>query len=47
MDENGDECKECETYVCMVSHDWVYPGMCFVMDDVGGGTSQKSDGHIR
>ena len=46
MDEKGTECEEHDGYGCMVDIVLKYPEMAFVMDEVGGGTSQKGDGHI-
>ena len=46
MEKNGGECEECEDSGCIVIHNLIYPEMCFVIDEVGGGTSQKGDGHI-
>ena len=46
MDKDGNLCSEDESFGCKVTHDLQYPEMAFVMDEVGGNTSQKGDGHI-
>ena len=40
-----EDCTEEEAFGCKVTHRFPYP-MGFVMDEVGGNTSQKEDGHI-
>ena len=47
MDKYGKLCSEDESFGSKVTHDLKYPEMAFVMDEVGGNTSQKGDGHIR
>ena len=44
MDKDGNLCSEDESFGCKVTHALQYPGMAFVMDEVGGNTSQKGDG---
>ena len=46
QDLNGNRCEESEAFGCKVTHTLTHPEMCIVMDEVGGNTSQKGDGHI-
>jgi len=43
QNKKGDTCMEDEAFDYKVTHDWVYPDMGFVVDEVGGDTSQKGD----
>ena len=45
MNAAGDIVEEDEAAGCEVTHDLTRPEYCFVMDEVGGNTSQKGDGH--
>ena len=45
MDKLGNEVLKENSFGCMVTHDLLFPEMCLVMDEVGGNTSQKGDGH--
>ena len=47
IDENGNQCAKKHTSACTVTHSLAYQDICFVMDKVGGSTSQKGNGHIR
>ena len=46
QDSDGTFCTESSSLGCKVTHDFAHPEMCVVMDEVGGNTSQKGDGHI-
>ena len=46
QDSDGNPCSESESFGCKVTHNLTHPEMCIVMDEVGGNTSQKGDGHI-
>ena len=43
MDESGTECNEDNAYGYMVGHVLMFPEMCFVMDEVGGGVQVKRE----
>jgi hypothetical protein len=45
-DKAGHDCTEEDAFGCNVTHDLTHHEMCVVMDEVGGNTSQKGDGHI-
>ena len=45
MDKQGNDVLEENAFGYMVTHNLEYPEMCIVMDEVGGNTSQKGDGH--
>ena len=46
QDYDGNPCLEKDAFGCKVTHNLTHPEMCVVMDEVGGNTSQKGDGHI-
>ena len=46
QDCDGTRCNESNSFGCKVTHNLTHPEMCIVMDEVGGNTSQKGDGHI-
>ena len=46
QDRDGNPCLEKDVFGCKVTHNLTHPEMCVVMDEVGGNTSQKGDGHI-
>ena len=46
QDVNGKTCDVADSVGCKVTHELTYPEMCIVMDEAGGNTSQKGDGHI-
>ena len=46
MDENGNQCAEKHVSIYKVTHSLTYQEICFVMDKVGGSTSQKGDKDI-
>ena len=46
LDINGNPCHVDDSFGCKVTHSLLTPEMCIVMDEVGGNTSQKGDGHI-
>ena len=45
MDANRDQCAEQWTSSYKITHSLTYPDMCFVVDEVGGNTSQKVEGY--
>ena len=46
MDRTGNVVEESEAFGCKVTHDIIHPEYVLVMDEVGGNTSQKGDGHV-
>ena len=46
MDRDGILVDEKDMFGCEVTHDITDPDMIIVMDEVGGNTSQKGDGHL-
>ena len=46
MNRFGNEVEEKDAFGCKVTHDILHPDYIICMDEVGGNTSQKGDGHI-
>ena len=46
QNQDGKDCAEEDAFGCKITHYFPFPEMGFVMDEVGGNTSQKGDGHM-
>ena len=46
QNQDGKDCTEEDVLGCKITHYFPFPEMGFVMDEVGGNTSQKGDGHM-
>lgn len=46
MDREGNIVDEKSSFGCKVTHDITKPHCCFALDELGGNTSQKGDGHV-